>query len=423
MSEAAAAAAAAAEILGQAKRALAPGKPLRAWKVGASSGPELCHTIADEQEAVRVGPNRFVDGHERLGCEQFNSASEFGDNLPTAPAVLVGCCEHWAAFAPQDLRWGIADLASRITDPARKVSLDGGPGFARLSLARGLCSLSQFARYSASTASAAAAPRSGGGAGGGVGGGGTAEEDSAPLYIFDPDILNATFDAGQPVHSEYATPRCFTHDAMSGCTGSRFRPLPPAWLLVGPPRSGTPIHDHPMTVAWNALLVGCKLWCCFPPATDEDVLLLLSPASDGGGDGGSGGGGGGGDSGDGGGDDSDSDSDSDDDCPDLSALQWFGQCDPKVLARSGAEIIVQRPGEVVFVPAGWWHVVLNVEQSTAISSSLALRRDIPRLLPDLFEEDAPFAQHWRGTLAGDADYADVLAAAAANMAAAAAAES
>ena len=46
------------------------------------------------------------------------------------------------------------------------------------------------------------------------------------------------------------------HDAMAGCTGTRFRPLPPAWLLVGPPRSGTPVHDHPLTVAWNALLVG-----------------------------------------------------------------------------------------------------------------------------------------------------------------------
>jgi hypothetical protein len=35
-------------------------------------------------------------------------------------------------------------------------------------------------------------------------------------------------------------------------TGSRFRPLPPAWLLVGARASGTPIHNHPSTIAWNA---------------------------------------------------------------------------------------------------------------------------------------------------------------------------
>ena len=32
---------------------------------------------------------------------------------------------------------------------------------------------------------------------------------------------------------------------------------------------------------------------------------------------------------------------------------------------------------------GWFHVVLNVETSTAISVSLTLRKDIRRLLPKL----------------------------------------
>ena len=59
-----------------------------------------------------------------------------------------------------------------------------------------------------------------------------------------------------------------------------------------------------------------------------------------------------------------------------------------------AKIIVQRPGEVVYLPAGWFHVVLNVETSTAISVSLALRRDLPVVLPLLMESDEDFATFW-----------------------------
>jgi len=62
---------------------------------------------------------------------------------------------------------------------------------------------------------------------------------------------------------------------------------------------------------------------------------------------------------------------------------------------------MQRPGEVVYVPAGWWHVVLNVQTSTALSVSLALRRDIDTLLPELLKEDQPFAMQWLRSLGRD----------------------
>ena len=43
---------------------------------------------------------------------------------------------------------------------------------------------------------------------------------------------------------------------------------------TGASGSGTPIHDHPLTVAWNALLAGCKLWVAMPPDVDPAYLLL-----------------------------------------------------------------------------------------------------------------------------------------------------
>ena len=42
--------------------------------------------------------------------------------------------------------------------------------------------------------------------------------------------------------------------------------------------SGTPVHDHPSTIAWNALLSGVKLWVCLPPTIDERHLLLNTDA-------------------------------------------------------------------------------------------------------------------------------------------------
>jgi len=149
-------------------------------------------------------------------------------------------------------------------------------------------------------------------------------------------------------------------------------------LLVGVERSGTPIHDHPTTVAWNALLVGCKLWCCLPPDVDEKHLLLnleydLDQENN-----------------DSTADDSDIDIDS-------SAIDWFFQCacdnSTSELPES-AKMIVQHPGDVVYLPAGWFHVVLNIETSTAISVSLALRRDLRSGLPALMESDEEFATFW-----------------------------
>ena len=148
---------------------------------------------------------------------------------------------------------------------------------------------------------------------------------------------------------------------------ANYRTLPPVWLLVGCARSGTPIHDHPTTAAWNALLCGCKLWAVFPPDVDQDVLLLNLLL---------GGGGGGKGTDEGKPQQHEDDEDDEDDEFDLSALQWFGRVG--ALPPSG-KVIVQVPGEVVFLPAGWFHVVLNVETSTAISHSLMLRRDMPAL--------------------------------------------
>ena len=136
-------------------------------------------------------------------------------------------CDHWKAFARPGVSWGVDDLAARTKIRA---SLDGGPNFARMSMSQGKVSLKEYAEYCAK--------------------GGEAEGDIAPLYIFDANFLSSQFTSEtdkveSDVASEYDVPICFSKDVMACLTGSGFRPLPPAWLLVGAERSGTPIHDHP----------------------------------------------------------------------------------------------------------------------------------------------------------------------------------
>ena len=344
---------------------------------GAGDGGHAADAAAsasDGAAVVEIGSRTFRDNTPRV--DGSTHTEPHGDTLPETPTVLTGCCSDWRAL--RDGSWSIASLAERTT---QRLSLDGGPGFARESMCTGKVSAKEYARYCAEGA----------------------DSDAAPLYIFDPDILNSTFADAQstPVKSEYSVPTCFANDAMGCLTGTRYRPLPPAWLLVGAVRSGTPIHDHPCTVAWNALLAGCKLWCCLPPDVDESLLLLnLDPGPSADVHGEEGGDGAGGADGDVGGIADDVAADGPDvDSPfDIAAIDWFARIGnlPKE-----AKIIVQQPGEVVFLPAGWFHVVLNVETSTAISVSLTLRKDLHRVLPVLYEQDPDFATFWIERLKAD----------------------
>ena len=351
----------------RAKKAIAPGTDLKAWLRQPSESAAASHSIhvhsgANAHDGTTTagcssyvafggadgggggggggGEHAFRDNVDRIPGSSFDR-DVHGDSLPHVPAVLTGLLEEWPAFANPGTTWSSEDLAARAAAAAIRVSLDGGPSFARMSMCQGRVTLDEYHQYCES---------------------GEAAHDLAPLYVFDPDILTTAF-----ASDAFFTPLCFSTDAMACIDGTEYRPLPPAWLLMGVKRSGTPIHDHPLTVAWNALLVGCKLWCCLPPDVDEGALLLnLREDDDGGGD--------------------------EDGRPfDLSALEWFQQCGK---LPESAKIIVQRPGEVVYLPAGWFHVVLNVETSTAISVSLALRRDLPVVLPLLKESDEDFAAFW-----------------------------
>ena len=158
---------------------------------------------------------------------------------------------------------------------------------------------------------------------------------------------------------------------------------------MGPARSGSGLHVDPLaTSAWNALLSGHKRWALFPPGTPRHHVLPKIPGLE------------------------------------REAVSWFTHmypltqradwptakpidiiqvgepllCNwthPPNLAVLNVGIIVnsmiicvittyfncclQGPGETVYVPGGWWHTVLNLDLTIAVTHNYASTANFPKV--------------------------------------------
>lgn len=123
------------------------------------------------------------------------------------------------------------------------------------------------------------------------------------------------------------------------------------WLIAGPARGGSSFHVDPnYTNAWNANLTGRKRWLLFPPGAvppgvvpSDDMAEVATP---------------------------------------VSLTEWllnYYDASVATLQKVGYECICE-PGDIMFVPSGWWHYVINLEDSVAITQNYVSQCNLPQVV-------------------------------------------
>ena len=238
-----------------------------------------------------------------LSVDQFLSLYESKNR----PVIITGIVTEWSAYK----KWGNWEYLEEKS---------GNKTFRATSATASLAAqftLSQYRKYCESA------------------------KEEAPLYFFDRDFLKSigSIDYNVP---EYFDPAASHGTDLFRLFGEHGRP-DHRWLIIGPKRSGSMFHIDPnQTHAWNAAIKGRKKWIFYPPGvTPPGVMASLDGA---------------------------------DVTMPISTGEWLlsfwsfhllAKQDPDP-SRRPIECILY-PGELIFVPHNWWHMVINLDESIALT--------------------------------------------------------
>jgi hypothetical protein len=114
------------------------------------------------------------------------------------------------------------------------------------------------------------------------------------------------------------------------------------WLIAGPAQSGSAFHIDPNgTHAWNMPITGRKLWLFYPPGVTPPGVVVENSG--------------------------------DDVRMPVTVGEWiacFWDAHRKNMmagGRDGPMECLAAPGDILFVPHGWWHCVLNVDDEVSVA--------------------------------------------------------
>jgi histone arginine demethylase JMJD6 len=145
--------------------------------------------------------------------------------------------------------------------------------------------------------------------------------EDEPLYIFDESFGER--EDTKELLRDYDEPELFSDDLFKnlGTIRPRYR-----WFITGPPKSGSNLHVDPLgTSAWNALITGKKEWIIFYPGAPVRESTKSGAA-------------------------------------------WFRDEYPK-LKHLQHYRFVQKHGEILYIPSGWWHIAINREATMAVTQN------------------------------------------------------
>jgi len=76
---------------------------------------------------------------------------------------------------------------------------------------------------------------------------------------------------------------------------------------------------------------------------------------------------------------------------------WWLDIAPHVGKDIGMIECVQLPGETIFIPAGWWHCVVNLEFSMAITQNLLIPKSLPTTWHQIKKDWPKFSNYVEST--------------------------
>jgi len=184
-------------------------------------------------------------------------------------------------------------------------------------------------------------------------------KDEKPLYAFD----NSFYKRIPELAEEYEVPKLFLKDWLSVLSKRRpdYR-----WFLVGSLRSGTGFHIDPNgTSAWNALLAGRKWWLLYPPNTiPPGVNILYNPNG------------------------------TMRKWKAPSPLKWLYDFYLKFTSVSDRPLeVIQYAGDMVYVPSGWWHMVINLEETVSVTQNFVNDQNLEKAAKWIYNDS-----HYRDIL-------------------------
>lgn len=250
-----------------------------------------------------------------LTVDEFTARYE----IPNKPVVVTKAVDHWTALQ----KWSPAYLASLEKEPQLfRATSATAPLAANFTLE----GYFQYAQQS---------------------------QEEAPLYLFERD-----FAAKIPaLENDYDVPRYFRDDEGSAPSseeekekktdlfsvlGKDARP-DYRWLICGPKKSGSIFHIDPnQTNAWNVSVQGRKKWIFYPPSVPPPGVISSVDGAD--------------------------------VTVPICIGEWLlSFWDQHLEERKQAdrslrplEVIVN-PGDVIFVPHGYWHMVINLDDCIALT--------------------------------------------------------